>query len=106
MYIQLQHGLRAIGKMAAAQPDVRDRQPFKAVYEKDMAWLGKVASDFAKGDPSGVFTLAGGIAEACAGTTTEAFDADALDFLSNAQDAHFKRPYKELIYKPMVESPV
>jgi phosphoserine phosphatase len=103
MYIQLQHGLRAIGKMAAEQPEVRDRQPFKAVYEKDMSWLGKVASDFAKGDPSGFFTLAGGIAEAYAGTTTEAFEADALDFLSNVQDARFKMPYKQLVYKPMVE---
>src|SRR3954468_14602688 len=51
MYIQLQHGLRAIGLMAAARPDVRDRQPFKAVYEKDTSWLLKVADDYAKGDP-------------------------------------------------------
>lgn len=103
MYIQLQHGLRAIGKMAAEQPDVRDRQPFRAVHENDMVWLGKVAADFAKGDPSGFFTLAAGIAEACAGTTTEAFEADAREFLSNAQDARFKMPYKQLVYKPMVE---
>ena len=26
-----------------------------------------------------------------------------LDFLSNAQDAHFKKPYKQLTYQPMVE---
>ena len=103
MYIQLQHGLRAIGKMAAEKPEVRDRQPFKAVYEKDMTWLGQVAADYAKGDPRGFFTLAGGIAEACAGTTVEAFEADALDFLSHAQDARFKSPYRQLIYKPMVE---
>ena len=54
LYIQLQHGLRAIGKAAAEKPELRDRQPFKAVYEKDMAWLGKAAADYAKGDPSGV----------------------------------------------------
>jgi phosphoserine phosphatase len=89
--------------VAAEKPGVRDRQPFKAVYEKDMAWLGQVAADYAKGDPSGVFTLAAGIAEAGAGTTVEAFEADALAFLSNPQDARFKKPYKQLIYKPMVE---
>ena len=64
LYIQLQHGLRAIGKLAAEKPEVRDRQPFKAVYEKDMAWLGKVAADFARGDPSGVFTIVSGLTEA------------------------------------------
>ena len=41
--------------------------------------------------------------EACAGTTVQAFEADALDFLSHAQDARFKSPYRQLIYKPMVE---
>ncbi len=60
LYIQLQHGLRAIGKAAAEKPELRDRQPFKAVYEKDMAWLGKAAADYAKGDPSGVLTLVAG----------------------------------------------
>jgi len=103
MYIQLQHGLRAIGRMAAARPEVRDRQPFRAVYERDMGWLGKVASDYARGDPSGVFTLAAGVTEAYEGITVEAFDADALEFLSTAQDGRFKVPYKQLIYKPMVQ---
>ena len=103
LYIQLQHGLHAVGKMAAEKPEVRDRQPFKAVAEKDMAWLGQVAADYAKGDPRGFFTLVAGIAEACAGITVEAFEADASQFLSNAQDARFKVAYKQLIYKPMVE---
>ena len=103
LYIQLQHGLRAIGKAAAEKPELRDRQPFKAVYENDLAWLGKAAADYAKGDPSGVLTLVAGLAEVLQGITVEAFEADALDFLSNAQDAHFKQPYKQLTYKPMVE---
>lgn len=103
MYIQLQHGLRVIGKMAAAKPEVRDRQPFKAVYEKDLAWLGKVASDYAKGDLTGALTLIEGFAEVFDGANVEAFESDALDFLTNAQDARFKRPYKQLIYRPMVE---
>jgi phosphoglycolate phosphatase-like HAD superfamily hydrolase len=103
MYIQLQHGLRAIGKAAAEKPELRTRQPFKAVYEKDMEWLSKAATDYAKGDPSGVFTLVSGISEVFAGATVDAFEADALEFLTNAQDARFKKPYKELTYKPMVE---
>jgi phosphoglycolate phosphatase-like HAD superfamily hydrolase len=103
MYIQLQHLLRAIGKAAAEKSDLRQRQPFKAVYEKDMAWLGKAAADYAKGDPSGVFTLVSGAAEALEGITVEAFEVDVLDFLTRAQDTRFKQPYKQLTYKPMVE---
>ena len=65
--------------------------------------MGKAAADYAKGDPSGVLTLVAGLAEVLEGITVEAFEADVLDFLSNAQDAHFKQPYKQLTYKPMVE---
>lgn len=103
MPIQLQHGLRHVAKWAAEHPEDRDRQPFKALYEKDMAWLSKAAADYANGDPSGLITLAMGTAEATAGISAEAFEADALDFLSTAEDARFKVPYKLLTYKPMVE---
>ena len=103
LYVQLQHGLHAIGKMAAEKPEVRDRQPFKAVYEKDMAWLGQVGQDFARGDLGGVMTLASGFAEALDGMAVEAFEADVLQFLSRAQDSRFQRPYKQMTYQPMVE---
>ena len=103
LYIQFQHGLRAIGRLVAEKPELRDRQPFKAVYEKDMSWLGGVASRYAKGDLSGVITLVSGFTEAFEGMSIEAFEADALDFLNNAQDARFKKPYKQLTYQPMVE---
>ena len=51
MYSQLQHGLRAIARLAAEHPELRERQPFKAVCEKDMAWFGKV-DRLRRGDPS------------------------------------------------------
>ncbi len=103
MYIQLQHGLRAIGKMVADKPEVRGRQPFKAVCEKDMAWFDQVEDEYRKGNPSGIYTLASGVTEALEGLTVEEFEADALEFLSTTQDARFNRPYKQLTYRPMVE---
>jgi phosphoglycolate phosphatase-like HAD superfamily hydrolase len=103
LYIQLQHGLQAIGKAAAEKPELRARQPFKAVYEKDMAWLGKAAADYAKGDPSSVFILVSGLTEVLEGVTVESFMAEVKEFLSNAQDPRFKKAYKQLTYKPMVE---
>jgi phosphoglycolate phosphatase-like HAD superfamily hydrolase len=102
-YIQLQHGLQAIGKAAAEKPELRDRQPFKAVFEKDMAWLGQVAADYAQGDLRGIITLVTGMGEVFEGISVDAFEADALEFLTTAQDARFKKPYKQLTYQPMVE---
>jgi len=103
LYFQLQHLLHSIGRLAAEKPEVRERQPFKAVYEKDMVWLSKVADDFTKGDPCGVISLVSAFTEAFEGTTVEAFEADALEFLNNVQDARYKKPFKLLTYKPMVE---
>jgi phosphoserine phosphatase len=102
MYIQLQHGLRAIAAMAAQNPDVCDRQPFKAVHELDMTWLQQVGADYANGDPRGLLVLAGGVAEATAGTTVEEFEVDVLAFF-DTEDSRFKVPYKQLVYKPMCE---
>jgi len=102
-YIQVLHGLRTIGRMAAEDPTLRDRQPFKAVYEQDAAWLAEVAADYAAGDSSGYRALAAAFAQGCEGMTVEAFEADVLEFLSTARDARFDRPYKQLTYRPMVE---
>ncbi len=103
LYIQMQFGLRAISKLAAERPELRERYPYKAVYEKDMAWLGKVASDYTKGDMTGVMMLGSSYLEAFDGITVEEFEAAAREFLNNSQDEHFKKPYKMLTYQPMVE---
>ena len=101
-YIQVLHGLAAVGRMAAEHPELRDRQPFKAVYEKDEAWLGAVAADYATVS-SEFRALASGFAEGREGMTVEDFEADALEFLSTTRDARFDRPYAQLTYRPMVE---
>ncbi len=103
LYIQLQFGLRAIGKMAAEHPELRDRQPFKAVFERDMAWLSKIAADYDQGDPSGIITLMSGYVECFDGITVGAFETSVLEFLNNVQDTRFQKPYKLLTYQPMVE---
>ena len=101
-YIQVLHGLATIGRMAAERPELRDRQPFKAAYENDEAWLGAVAADYAT--DSGEFrALAAGFSEGWEGMAVEDFEADALEFLSTARDARFDKPYMQLTYRPMVE---
>ena len=101
-YIQVLHGLRAVARIAAERPELRDRQPFRAAYENDEAWLGAVAADYAT--DSGEFrALAAGFSEGWEGMAVEDFEADALEFLSTTRDARFDRPYMQLTYRPMVE---
>src|SRR3954451_13824647 len=61
MPIQLDFILRRLSEMAEAQPELRQRQPWKAAYERDDAWLGTVLAEHYAGDDSNVPTLAGGV---------------------------------------------
>src|ERR1700754_3681482 len=40
MPIQLDFILRRLAEMVAAQPELRERQPWKAVSERDFGWFG------------------------------------------------------------------
>ena len=44
-------------EMAGTDADLRDRQPWKAAYERDYGWLGKVLAEHYAGDESNVRTL-------------------------------------------------
>ena len=99
-----QHGLRAIGKAAAEKPGGRvTAQPFKAVYEKDMAWLGKAAADYAKGDPSGVFILVVGPGPKSWKNSPSRRSRRMCWSSCPILRTPFQGPYKQLTYKPMVE---
>ena len=44
MPIRLDFILRRLFTMAEAQPELRERQPWKAAYERDHAWLGALVT--------------------------------------------------------------
>ena len=58
--IQADFILRRLSEMAEADPELRDRQPWKAAYERDYGWLGAVLAEHYAGDDTNVRTLAGG----------------------------------------------
>ena len=43
--IQADFILRRLFEMADAHPELRERQPWKAAYERDPAWLGAVIAE-------------------------------------------------------------
>src|SRR6266516_4411637 len=61
MPIQADFILRRLYEMAQADPQLRERQPWKAAYERDYAWLGTVLAEHYAGDDANVPTLLGGV---------------------------------------------
>ena len=103
MPIQLDFILRRLVAMAQEKPELQERQPFKAAFERDYGWFGKVMADHYAGDDTNVATLAGGILAAWEGTSVEDFERQSDEFLRSAQHPTLVRGYLQTAYAPMVE---
>jgi hypothetical protein len=103
MPIQADFILRRLFEMAQADPELRGRQPWKAAYERDYAWLGTVLAEHYAGDDTNLPTLAGGILAAFDGISIEDFESKSDAFLRTAQHPTLGRGYLECAYTPMVE---
>jgi phosphoserine phosphatase len=101
--IQADFILRRLAAMAEAEESLRTRQPWKAAYERDHAWLGGLMAEHYAGDDTNVRILAGGILKAYAGLSVEDFEASADEFLRSARHPTLGRGYLECAYAPMVE---
>ena len=101
--IQADFILRRLHEMAEADPGLREKQPWKAAYERDYAWLGKVMVEHYAGDDTNVRTLLGGVIAAHAGISVDEFEEQADSFLHTAQHPTLDRGYLACAYAPMVE---
>src|SRR5918994_1437038 len=45
MPIQLDFILRRLAEMAVAQPELRERLPWKAAFERDFGWFGAIMAE-------------------------------------------------------------
>jgi phosphoglycolate phosphatase-like HAD superfamily hydrolase len=95
LYVQAHFVLRKWRAMAEADPSLAERQPYKAVVEEDQAWLGALTDH--------VPDLVRGIGEAFGGLTTEAFEAEAVEFFESARHPTLGVAYTEAVYAPMRE---
>jgi len=103
MPIQADFILRRLFEMAQADPELRARQPWKAAYDRDYAWLGKVLAEHYAGDDTNLPALAAGILAAFEGITVEEFEAQSDAFLRTTPHPTLGRRYVECAYAPMVE---
>jgi phosphoglycolate phosphatase-like HAD superfamily hydrolase len=95
--------LRRLAEMAKADAKLRDRQPWKAAYEHDNDWLGKVITEHYAGDDKKAKTLLGGVADTFAGISVEDFEAKSDSFLRSTQHPTLGCGYPDTAYAPMVE---
>jgi phosphoglycolate phosphatase-like HAD superfamily hydrolase len=103
MPIQLDFILRRLVEMAEAQSELRERQPWKAAYERDYGWLSAVMAEHYAGNDTNVRTLAAGILAAYEGISVENLEELSDAFLRSAQHPTLGRGYLECAYPPMVE---
>jgi len=101
--IQLDFILRRLSEMAQADPQLRDRQPWKAAFERDYGWLGTTIAEHYAGDDTNVKILAGGVLAAFGGITVDDFEAQSDTFLRTTQHPTLGRSYLKCAYAPMLE---
>jgi phosphoglycolate phosphatase-like HAD superfamily hydrolase len=93
VYFQVAFALYRIKAMAAAHPEWKERQPYKAVLEGDTQALAATGE-------KGLLEL---VMATHSGMTTDEFDAAVADWAQHARHPRFKRPYTDLVYQPMLE---
>src|SRR5262245_37913041 len=93
MYVQFAFALDRVKALAPKHPDWKNKQPFKAVLEKDFKALATQGE-------KGAFQL---VAATHAGMSSEEFNRIASDWIAGARHPKFKRAYTEMVYQPMLE---
>lgn len=92
-YFQFLFAIDRVRAMAPDHPEWKDKQPFKAVLENDLAAVA------ASGE-KGILEL---VTATHAGMTTDEFATVVRDWLATARHPRFDRPFHELVYQPMLE---
>jgi phosphoglycolate phosphatase-like HAD superfamily hydrolase len=103
MPIQLDFTLRRLGRLAADDATLRDKQPWKACYEQDFGWLGQAMVKHYHGDDSDLRLLLTAVPSAFTDVTVDEYGAMVTDFFRDAEHPQLGRPYLGCGYQPMVE---
>jgi phosphoglycolate phosphatase-like HAD superfamily hydrolase len=103
MPIELGFILMRLSQMTEKDESLRDRQPWKAAYERDYAWLGAAITKHYHGDESDVKVLMAGILQAFAGQSVEEYSASAEAFLRGGTHPTLGRAFVQCGYVPMIE---
>lgn len=93
MYFQLLFALDRVKALAPQHPEWQGKEPFASLLK------GNVKGALAGGEPA----IAQITMETHAGMTAEEFEKIVKDWIATAKHPVTKRPYTEMVYKPMLE---
>jgi AraC-like DNA-binding protein/phosphoserine phosphatase len=101
--IELDFILFRMAELAARDPSLKERQPYKAAAERDYRWLGEAMVKHYHGDDADLELLKGALESAFEGVVVEAFGSEVLAWLGTASHPVLRRPYLSCGFVPMVE---
>jgi phosphoglycolate phosphatase-like HAD superfamily hydrolase len=90
---QIMYCLDRVGALAQAKPEIKNVEPFKTVLSGDRAAIAKLTL-------KDLEAIAGAT---LSGMTTDQFQEQVKQWLADAKDPRWHRPYTELTYQPMQE---
>jgi phosphoglycolate phosphatase-like HAD superfamily hydrolase len=93
MYVQAAFIFDRVAAIAKERPELKEKQPFKAIIEGDRTALAGLGEQ----------GLADLVAMTHSGMSTAEFDTTVKDWLASARHPRFHKPYTDLVYQPMVE---
>jgi phosphoglycolate phosphatase-like HAD superfamily hydrolase len=103
MPTQLHYVVQQWAAAAQADPTLAERQPYKAVLERDLGWLGGAIDRHYAGDDSDLKVMIGALLAVTAEKSVEDYHEAVAEFYRTAKHQTLQRPYSAAVYQPMVE---
>lgn len=94
---------RQLGRMAARDPSLAARQPWKAALERDHAWLGGAIERHDRGDGADLHALGDALLDCHLGLASPDYARAAAHYLRSEHHPLLGRPYAACTYAPMSE---
>ena len=101
--VQLDFTIGRLAEMAAQDPALRDRQPWRAARAHDLHWMGAAMVKHYHGDDRDLGLLMAAVTEAFEDVTVDEYDARVRAFFAAATHPTLHLPYRACVYGPMVE---
>jgi len=94
---QFHAALDELAMLVEKKPYLMERPMYKAAVEKDMAWFAPYLNN------ERLPELLGMLLQAVAGETQKEFEARITAWLETARHPRYRKPYKKMVFVPMVE---
>jgi len=95
-YVLFDFAVREMHKRMEEKPELKEKQPYKAIFEEDWSHFKRVGY-FAE---DGLYSV---LLYATDGFTNKEYRAAVENYFDEVKDERFEKSYKEMVYKPVLE---